>query len=191
MAGPDGQPRSHWLKLVNSFEKLTAPEFASRRESAYRILREHGVTYNVYGDEQGLGRPWALDLVPLVMSAGEWRAVEAGLVQRARLLNLILADFYGPQKLLREGGLPAAVLFANPGFLRQCHGMRPPNDVYIFLHAVDIARSPSFACISGRVSRLSRGAIGLILFGAARHTAQPASTGSRAAKCGSVDSRTL
>jgi uncharacterized circularly permuted ATP-grasp superfamily protein len=142
MLGADGRPRPHWQSLVQSFEKLSLSEVNFRRESAYRILREHGVTYNVYGDEQGLGRPWALDVVPMLLAAEEWRTVEAGLIQRTRLLNRILADFYGPQRLIREEGLPPAIVFANPGFLRQCHGIRPPNGTYIFLHAVDLARSP-------------------------------------------------
>jgi uncharacterized circularly permuted ATP-grasp superfamily protein/uncharacterized alpha-E superfamily protein len=138
----DGALRPHYSKLTGAFEQLGFNELTMRRDTASRILREHGVTYNIYGDTQGQGRPWALDLVPLVIPPDEWREVEAGLAQRARLLNLILADIYGPQQLFKEGVLPAALLQANPAFLRPCHGIVPPKNIFLFLQAVDLARSP-------------------------------------------------
>jgi len=141
MLAADNSPRAHWKSLVTSFERLGAAELASRRDTATRVLHENGVTYNVYGDTHGLGRPWSLDLVPLVIPSAEWQVIEAGLAQRARLLNLILADFYGPQKLLRDGTLPPALVFANPAFLRPCHGIVPPDNLFIYLHAVDLGRA--------------------------------------------------
>jgi uncharacterized circularly permuted ATP-grasp superfamily protein/uncharacterized alpha-E superfamily protein len=134
--------RPHWRRLLEAFERLGPEELAARRDAATRILREHGVTYNLHGDSQGLGRPWALDLVPLLIPAGEWKTLEAGLLQRTRLLNLILGDFYGPQQLLRSGLLPPEIVQANPGFLRPCHGYVPPRRVFLSLHAVDLARAP-------------------------------------------------
>ncbi|HYG21297.1 MAG TPA: circularly permuted type 2 ATP-grasp protein [Verrucomicrobiae bacterium] len=136
-----GVPRPHWHKLIESFDRLSPQDRISRRDTARRILRESGVTYNVYGDNQGLGRPWSLDLMPLVIPPAEWQALEAGLIQRTRLLNLVLADFYGPQALIREGVLPSALLYANPGYLRPCHGISLPRNIFLFLHAVDLARS--------------------------------------------------
>src|ERR1041385_6694001 len=117
-----GIPRSHWRHFFSLFEGLGREELSVRWENGRRIIREHGVTYNVYGDPQGMDRPWELDMVPLLIPPNEWRAIEAGLIQRAKLFNLILADFYGPQRLLRDGLLPPALVFANPGFLRACHG---------------------------------------------------------------------
>jgi uncharacterized circularly permuted ATP-grasp superfamily protein/uncharacterized alpha-E superfamily protein len=140
MLAQPGLPREHWQPLVRSLEQLDADDFAARGETARRILREHGVSYNVYGDSQGTDRPWAVDLLPLVISATEWRSIESGLIQRTRLLNLLLADLYGPQRLLKEGWIPSALVFANPAFLRPCHGISPPQDIFLFLHAVDLAR---------------------------------------------------
>jgi uncharacterized circularly permuted ATP-grasp superfamily protein/uncharacterized alpha-E superfamily protein len=142
MAAEAGKPRDHWKKLATAFDRLGREELALRLETARRIIREHGVTYNVYGDPQGVDRPWELDMVPLLIQASEWKKVEAGLAQRTRLLNLILADLYGQQRLLRAGLLPPALVFANPGFLRPCHGVRLPKDLMLHLHAVDLARSP-------------------------------------------------
>jgi uncharacterized circularly permuted ATP-grasp superfamily protein/uncharacterized alpha-E superfamily protein len=138
-----GQPRPHWRGFLESLKRLGRHEMASRWESRRRILREHGVTYNVYGDPQGMDRPWDLDLVPLLLGAEEWAHLEAGLIQRARLFNLILADIYGgTQRLLRDGFLPPELVYANPGFLRPCRGLPIAANVYLHLHACDLGRSP-------------------------------------------------
>lgn len=140
-AGP-GLIRGHWRDFASAFEKLGPEELAARWENARKIIRENGVTYNVYGDPLGMDRPWELDMLPLLISADEWRKIEEGLMQRTRLLNAILQDIYGPQKLLREGLLPPSLVFANPGFLRACHGVPVIQNIYLHLHAVDLARSP-------------------------------------------------
>jgi uncharacterized circularly permuted ATP-grasp superfamily protein/uncharacterized alpha-E superfamily protein len=140
--GNDQRVRPHWESLLASFRRLSSSELGARRESTRRLLREHGATYNVYSESEGLGRPWTLDVLPLLIPAAEWREVEAGLIQRARLLNLVLADIYGPQRLLKEGLIPPALLYANPAFLRPCHGIRPAGNLFLFFHAVDLARSP-------------------------------------------------
>jgi uncharacterized circularly permuted ATP-grasp superfamily protein/uncharacterized alpha-E superfamily protein len=137
-----GVTRPHWQTFVHSFQRLGRDELAVRWENGRRIIHEHGVSYNVYGDPQGMDRPWELDMVPLLIPPDEWRHIEAGLTQRAKLFNLILADLYGPQRLLREGFLPPALVFGNPAFLRPCHGIRAPLEIYLHLHAADLARSP-------------------------------------------------
>jgi len=137
-----GRPRRHCEMLVRSLEGLGRNELSSRWEGAKRAIRDNGVTYNVYGDPQGVDRPWALDMMPLLIEPEEWSRIEGALLQRSRLLNLILADLYGPQRLLREGPIPPSLVLANPAFLRACHGVRVPNDVYVHLLAVDLARSP-------------------------------------------------
>ena len=121
---------------------MGSQEFAARRDSARRAIRENGVTYNVYGDPQGIDRPWELDMVPLIVPADDWSRLEEGLIQRTRLLNLILLDLHGPQRLLRSGLLPPSLALANPAFLRPCHGIPVPRDIYLHMHGVDLARSP-------------------------------------------------
>ena len=76
------------------------------------------------------------------MEPGEWKALEAAIIQRATLFNSILADLYGPQRLLREGLLPAELVFPNPAFLRACWGIEPPGGVFLHIYAADLARSP-------------------------------------------------
>jgi uncharacterized circularly permuted ATP-grasp superfamily protein/uncharacterized alpha-E superfamily protein len=141
LSGPDSL-RPQFEPFVRSIEAIGRHELASRWENAKRTLRDNGVTYNVYGDPQGTDRPWELDMMPLIISAAEWSFLERALIQRTRLLNLVLGDIYGPQRLLRSGLLPPTVVLGNPNFLRPCHGIDVPHQVYLHLHAVDLARSP-------------------------------------------------
>lgn len=137
----DGQLRPHWLPLVSSLQRLNPEELAARHDNTRRVIREHGATYNVYSDPNNLGRPWSLDMLPLLIPAAEWQQIESGLIQRAQLLNLILADLYGPQNLLKESLLPPALLYANPAFVRPCQGIRPSSGRFLFVHGVDLARA--------------------------------------------------
>ena len=114
MVAAPGVLRPHCEGFVRSLEALGQHEFASRWEGAKRSIRENGVTYNIYGDPQGVDRPWELDMVPLLISPAEWARLETALIQRTTLLNLILADLYGPQTLLGAGLLPPSLVFSNP-----------------------------------------------------------------------------
>ena len=105
------------------------------------MIVENGITYNVYADAQGRDRPWILDPLPYLLTADEWRNIEAGVAQRARLLNAVLIDLYGKQELLSQGALPAEVPFGHPNFLWPCTGIRPPGDRWLSIYAADLARS--------------------------------------------------
>jgi uncharacterized circularly permuted ATP-grasp superfamily protein/uncharacterized alpha-E superfamily protein len=142
MSVSSGVLRPHWDTFIHALSALGDQELGRRWQTARQRIRENGVTYNVYGDPLGMDRPWNLDAIPLMIAPSEWSQLEAGLIQRARLLNLILADLYGPQKLLRGGLIPPALVFANPGFWRPCHGVRVANNTYLHLLAVDLARGP-------------------------------------------------
>ncbi|MBX3414179.1 MAG: circularly permuted type 2 ATP-grasp protein [Pirellulales bacterium] len=136
-----GTVRPHWRALADSLAKVGPEEFARRRDQALRHIAENGVTYNAFGDPGETARPWDLDLLPVALAADEWRAISAGLVQRAKLLNRVLADLYGPQRLLSEGLVPAELLFEHPGFHRELHGQRHAHDLYLHMYAADLARS--------------------------------------------------
>ena len=139
-----GEPLPHYRRLVEAIQKLGPGELKRRGESCRRLLHEQGITYNVYGDAMALGleQPWQLDPVPLVIAPEEWRTLETALIQRATLINAILADCYGPRELIRTRRLPPALVFAQPDFLRPCHGIRPPRDTFLHFYAADLARSP-------------------------------------------------
>ncbi len=152
MLGLDGLNRAHWRGFMDQVESLGLTEVRRRWEDAKHLIRENGVTYNVYGDPQGMDRPWELDPIPLVVSPGDAASLEVGLTQRAHLLDLILADLYGPQRILSEGLLPPALLFGHPGFLRACHNIASPKRRRLSLYAADVGRSPDgcFRVLSDR-----------------------------------------
>lgn len=137
-----GQIRPHWQRFADALGLLGQEELTRRWEQAQRLVYENGVSYAAYGDPRDQLRPWELDPLPLLVSANEWRSLSEALVQRARLLNLILADLYGPQRLLIEGLLPPDAAFNHPGYLRAYHGQRVPGDCYLQMYAADLARSP-------------------------------------------------
>jgi uncharacterized circularly permuted ATP-grasp superfamily protein/uncharacterized alpha-E superfamily protein len=135
-------PRPHWQALHDTLRNTSASELSKRIQSAERQIRDSGITYNVYTDPDGLDRQWELDVLPFMISADEWRVLEQGIQQRARLLDAVLADLYGPQQLLHQGILPASLIFSHSGFLRNAWGMQPPDGHFLHLYAADLTRSP-------------------------------------------------
>jgi uncharacterized circularly permuted ATP-grasp superfamily protein/uncharacterized alpha-E superfamily protein len=138
----DGTIRAHWRPLIEYLAEGGSEVARRSVEMTRRLIVENGVTYNVYADPQGRDRPWQLDPLPLLMAAQEWRAIEAGVQQRARLLNALLADLYGEQRLIAEGVVPAELAFGHPNFLWAAHDTRPVGDTWLHLYAADLARAP-------------------------------------------------
>jgi uncharacterized circularly permuted ATP-grasp superfamily protein/uncharacterized alpha-E superfamily protein len=139
-ADAGSHPRIHWRPFFRSLDELGPAELGRRWRDAQHLIRENGVTYNVYGDPRGIARPWQLDPIPLLIPPGEAAHLEAGLLQRGRLLELVLADLYGPQRLLRDGLVPPELVYPNPGFLRPCHGVKLPGGRYLHLYAANLGR---------------------------------------------------
>lgn len=138
------RPRPSWKALLKGMDELGAERIEQREEQLNRIIKENGVTYNVYGDTaSGHARPWTMDIVPFLLEHRDCALLEPGLDQRARLFNLILRDVYGPQRLLKNGLLPAMLVSGNPRFLRPCHEILPWSHRHVHLYAADLARAPS------------------------------------------------
>src|SRR5215472_13833733 len=110
MVDRDGRVRPHWQPLLGLLAGLGPKELTRRFAAADRHLHDSGVFYRVYEDPSGADRPWPLSHIPLLIEPTEWQTLKTGLVQRAELLEAILADAYGPAGLVREGRLPAAVI---------------------------------------------------------------------------------
>ena len=139
--GEDGDLRPHWLTFFTSLKNIGQIEIEDRSRDILRLLKENGVTYNIYDDPSGLNRPWNLDIIPFLISKEEWKKIEPGLVQRAALLDLILKDIYGERKLIKNGLLPVELIYNHTGFLRQCVGISPQSKHSLILYSADLARS--------------------------------------------------
>jgi uncharacterized circularly permuted ATP-grasp superfamily protein/uncharacterized alpha-E superfamily protein len=140
MVDDDGRVRGHWSQVGRVLDGLGLDELHRRRTEAARLLDDDGVTYNVYGRNRAIAPRWALDPLPVLVTSEDWARIESAVIQRAELLNWILADLYGPRELLRRGWLPPELIFDHPGFLRPCDGIALPGAHQLFTLAVDLAR---------------------------------------------------
>jgi len=140
--GTNGLVKPHWKQLFASLEKLGLNELNFRNQEIINRLRENGVTYNVYGSTDGLNHPWQLDPIPFLIEQKEWEQITMGLKQRVQVLDLMLRDIYGPQRLIREGILPPELVFDNTGFFRPCFDVKLPSENQLLLYAADMARGP-------------------------------------------------
>ena len=131
-----------WRRFFDHLGTGGFNDLPRRAISLERQIRDNGVTYNVYADANGPQRPWSLDLFPLIISPESWSQIEAGVIQRVRVLDRVMADVYGPQLLLAEGLLPPALVRGHPGYLRPMHGVKPPGDTWLHIAAFDLARGP-------------------------------------------------
>ena len=145
-----GQLRSSWQGFAQSLPMPSAnsgvgPDLDRRLGQVAQRIRLDGVTHNVFNDSEdgtAISRAWSLELLPLLIDSTDWAAIEAGVIQRAELLQQMLADLYGPQRLLHEGLLPPALLLRHPGWLRPMIGVQPPAGLHLYIVAFDIARGP-------------------------------------------------
>lgn len=140
MFAPEGLVRPHWQTIVDGITGLSHADRELAFRDAQRMLRQNGMTYVARDDPDRRGRPWRLDLMPMLIEQSEWHALEAGLIQRAELLNQVLHDLYGRQRLLNDGVLPGPLVYGNPQFLRPCHGIEAPGGTCLHFMAFDLAR---------------------------------------------------
>jgi len=134
--------REHWNRLLHNINLLGGEELEKRQLELFKLLQENGVTYNVYGDPNGLNRPWELDPIPLVISSEEWSVIDKGLEQRAHVLDLILNDLYGERRLLKSGILPSKLIYGHSGFLRPCDKLSYTGKHKLVLYGADLSRGP-------------------------------------------------
>lgn len=138
---PSGALRPHWAAFAESAGALDPEALAAAQRRVAKQLHENGVTYNVQA-ERSPARAWALDVLPHIVTTSEWERIAAGVRQRARLLEAIARDLYGPQQLLTRGQIPPAVIFGHSGYLHAAHGVVPPSGTFLHLLAFDLGRGP-------------------------------------------------
>ena len=135
VCGPQGV-RPLYAGLARTLARLGTEELARRRSALDVLFRDRGVTFSLFGEE----RPFPLDVVPRVLEAAEWRAVEAGVAQRVRALEAFLADVYGPQQVLRDHVVPRRLVLGSAHFARAAHGWDPPGGVRVHVSGSDLVR---------------------------------------------------
>ena len=137
---PDGTPRPEARALVERIEGLPAGEFIRRHTAAEQALLNTGITFTVYGDEEGTERIFPFDVVPRIIAHDTWAPIERGLTQRVEALNLFINDVYHDRKIIRDGIVPADVVESSQGYRTECRGLRPPRGVWCHITGTDLVR---------------------------------------------------
>ncbi len=139
MVDGGGRLRPHWRAVLGAYAAL-ADDLPARAARLAQAAAEDGIASVLPGSD-GIDRAWRPDPLPLPLPAAEFAALESGLIQRAGLIEAVLADLYGPQRLLADRALPPALVYANPGFLRPCRDLAPAGR--LMLYAADLVRGPA------------------------------------------------
>lgn len=142
MIDPRGQVRPVWERLLSFLGKQDQQGLADRFATADRYLSDAGVFYRAYGGPGSSERDWPLSHIPVMIDEKEWEKISEGLVQRAEILETVLADIYGENRLVKEGLLPPALIAANPEFLRPVAGVEPTGGHYLHFCSFEIGRGP-------------------------------------------------
>ncbi len=136
----DGHPRQGASILVEKFSSLSPAELCQRQEAVDRALLRMGITFTVYGDQQGTEKIFPFDIVPRIVDALEWRLIEAGLKQRIEALNRFIHDVYHEQEIIRAGIVPFDLLSKAKSYRKQCHGLNPPGGIWCHVTGTDLIR---------------------------------------------------
>ncbi|MCA9997686.1 MAG: circularly permuted type 2 ATP-grasp protein [Anaerolineales bacterium] len=140
---PGFLPRPHYQTLHNRLTEMPPDALNNRQEAANLAFFDQGITFTVYGQEQGLEKIFPYDLLPRLITRSEWVRLENGLKQRITALNLFLHDIYHEQKILNDGIVPTELVYSCRHFLREMIGVNVPRNVYIPVSGVDLVRLPS------------------------------------------------
>lgn len=130
-----------WYKFFSdSMSHMGFSEIVQRQKAAERAFMSMGITFNVYRDGAGVERIFPFDIIPRIISTQEWDTIETGLKQRISALNLFIKDVYGEQKIIKDGVIPAEIIFSSSGYLKQCEGLKPPRGLWAHISGIDIIK---------------------------------------------------
>jgi uncharacterized circularly permuted ATP-grasp superfamily protein len=134
------QPRPEGQPLVDRIHDLPVGELLLRQEAAQKAMYKLGATFNVYGDDEAEDRIFPFDVIPRIVTVGEWEGLERGLKQRIHALNLFLDDIYHDQKIIADGHIPLELIESAKGFLKPCMGLNPPKRAWCHITGTDLVR---------------------------------------------------
>jgi uncharacterized circularly permuted ATP-grasp superfamily protein len=135
-----GEVRPHFGPIAEWLKKTPAKQVAEKRREADLLFHRVGITFAVYGDEEGAERLIPFDTIPRILPKPEWDALAKGLKQRVDALNRFLDDIYHDQRILKAGVIPPEQVLKNPGFQKEMRGVTLPNRVYSNIAGIDLVR---------------------------------------------------
>jgi len=142
MLGVDGRPRLHYQELYHRLLEMPPEMLFQRQQAANTAFLSQGITFTVYGNDEGTERIWPYDLLPRIITAGEWDTIERGLIQRITALNIFLKDVYNDGHILADGIVPRSLVYSCKHFRREMRGIHVPHDIYVTVDGTDLVRLP-------------------------------------------------
>jgi uncharacterized circularly permuted ATP-grasp superfamily protein len=143
MVAANGSIRPHYEEVASRLAELTPADIQRRHRLADLTMRQQGITFTVYGRDQGVERIMPFDPMPRIVPADEWEKVERGLKQRIRALNLFVHDVYHGRKILKDRIVPADLVLGCTSYRREMVGIQVPADIYIHICGTDLIRDTS------------------------------------------------
>ncbi len=136
----DGNPRPGASLLVEKIEGLPAGDLAMRQKAAEALLLKMGITFNVYGRDEGREKIFPFDIIPRIVPAQDWQQIETGLKQRIYALNEFLQDVYNDKKILKDGVIPEELILSSRTYRKECEGFTPPKGIWCHVTGTDLVR---------------------------------------------------
>jgi uncharacterized circularly permuted ATP-grasp superfamily protein len=140
-AGGTGAVREHYREFDDWLKRQSAERIERKRAEADLTFRRVGITFAVYGDDAGTERLIPFDTIPRIIPAHEWTALQAGLVQRVKALNMFVHDIYHDQNIIKAGIIPAQQIYQNAQYRPEMQGINVASDIYAHIAGVDIVRA--------------------------------------------------
>lgn len=133
--------REQYKKAVEFMQQLSVEELNKKEELAKRLFMSQGITFTVYNSGEGIKKIFPFDIIPRIITAAEWDFIEKGIKQRLKALNLFLKDIYSNQFIIKDGVMPAEMIYSCPHYLREMHNFPVPYDIYIQVSGIDLIRN--------------------------------------------------
>src|SRR6186997_3309535 len=140
MYGADSNVREHYRKVIEYISKESADDLNKKEELAKRLFMSQGITFTVYNSGEGIEKIFPFDIIPRIIRADEWKTIEEGIKQRLKVLNIFLKDIYHQQFIVKDGIVPAKMIYTCPNFLREMVNVEVPHDIYTHVSGVDLIR---------------------------------------------------
>jgi uncharacterized circularly permuted ATP-grasp superfamily protein len=140
LLGSPTTPHPVFENIERQLSTISEKELRNRAVAAENDMFDLGVTFTVYSEKSAIDRVFPFDLIPRILAAGEWEIIEAGIKQRVAAINLFLADIYGPAYVIKDGIIPAPLVYGNPNFRPEMQGVKVMNGVYVAICGIDIVR---------------------------------------------------
>lgn len=132
--------RRPYSSVFSSLQQINTETLISKHNIASELFMNQGITFTVYNNDEGIERIFPFDIIPRIITGGEWQQIEQGIAQRLKALNLFIKDIYNEQQVIHDGIIPASLIATCPHYKREIFGIKVPYDIYVHISGIDLIR---------------------------------------------------